>query len=396
MTATAGASGAPLRIGVLGGGQLGAFLCRAARTLKVHSTVIDPAADCSAAAEADVFYAGDWNDPALIDRLIDEVDCITFEIEAIAPDILTRLADAANAGKVAVAPDPEVLRLLQNKGLQKQWLVREGLPTALFLALAPEELDAGEIAGKLGLPFVQKAQTGGYDGRGVQVIHSEAEFPSLWPVPTVVEPYLAERRELAVLVARAQDGALACYDPVSLEFYAAGNILDQVMAPATVSADIATRARAIAEAAIKGLGTAGLFAVEMFLLPDDVLLINEISPRVHNAGHHTMEACATSQFEQHVRAVLGMPLGATGLKRPAVMKNLLAEPGKHIDLTEGEIGKPKSLELESDVHVHWYGKAPTKAWRKIGHITSLDADPAVARDRASTALNSLVETGPAA
>ncbi|MEM8767761.1 MAG: 5-(carboxyamino)imidazole ribonucleotide synthase [Pseudomonadota bacterium] len=396
MTGNAGAPEAPLRIGILGGGQLGAFLCRAARALDVHSTVIDPAADCSAAAVADVFYAGDWNDSALIDRLADEVDYITFEIEAIAPEILTRLADHAKAGRVIVAPDPEVLRLLQNKGLQKQWLVRQGLPTALFLALEAEELDAGAIAGKLGLPFVQKAQTGGYDGRGVQVIHSEAEFPSLWPVPTVAEPYLAERRELAVLVARSQDGQLACYDPVSLEFYSAGNILDQVMAPATVSSVIAERAMGIARAAIKGLGTPGLFAVEMFLLPDDSLLINEISPRVHNAGHHTMEACETSQFEQHVRAVLGMALGSTQLKRPAVMKNLLAEPGRHIDMKESEIGQPRSLELESGLHVHWYGKAPSKAWRKIGHITSLDADPAVARDRACTALNSLAEMGPAA
>ena len=396
MTGTASTPEAPIRLGILGGGQLGAFLCRAARDLGVHSTVINPEADCTAAAEADTFHAGDWNDPALIDQLADEVDCITFEIEAIAPEILERLSAYRKSGRVAVAPDPEVLRLLQNKGLQKHWLVRQGLPTALFLALEADQLDAGDIAAKLGLPFVQKAQTGGYDGRGVQVIRSEADFPELWPVPTVAEPYLAERRELAVLVARGQDGELACYDPVSLEFYSAGNILDQVMAPATVSSVIATRAMGIAQAAVKRLATPGLFAVEMFLLPDDTLLINEISPRVHNAGHHTMEACETSQFEQHVRAVLGMPLGATHLKRPAVMKNLLAEPGKRIELSDGEVGQPRSLALGNDVHVHWYGKAPTKAWRKIGHITSLDADPAVARDRACTALSSLADSSPAA
>jgi 5-(carboxyamino)imidazole ribonucleotide synthase len=322
-------------------------------------------------------------------------DVITFEIESIGPEVLSYLADNEKRGKVRVAPGVSVLQKLQNKALQKAWLVRNGLPTLPFRALPATYPRPERLTQKFGLPLVQKAQLGGYDGRGVQIIKSEEDMRNFWPVPSVVETFLPDAREIAVLVARSHDGSLMAYPAVSMTFDPVQNVLLEVTSPADVSTGIAKRAEAIATYAVERLGGVGLFAVELFLSAEQTLFINEISPRVHNAGHHTLESCPTSQFEQHLRAIAGLPLGQVTQARPAIMRNLLGAtlPGATLpDATTASQAEPK---LNADpgvtaenVFVHWYGKREPRPGRKMGHITCVQEEPAEARNL----LNATIET----
>jgi 5-(carboxyamino)imidazole ribonucleotide synthase len=231
---------------------------------------------------------------------------------------------------------------------------------------------------------VQKAQLGGYDGRGVQIIRSKEELRNLWPIPSLVETYLPDTRELAVLVARGHDGSLSTYPAVSMTFDPAQNVLLEVTAPADVSSATARRAEAIATYATDRLGGVGLFAVEMFLTADETLYINEISPRVHNAGHHTIESCTTSQFAQHLRAIAGLPLGPVRQTAPAIMRNLL---GVATVEHESPAAGPDPAESTANVFVHWYGKREARPGRKMGHVTCLQDEPAKAR----IAMNKIVD-----
>jgi 5-(carboxyamino)imidazole ribonucleotide synthase len=356
-----------VHVGIYGGGQLGLYLCRAARRLGLETTVVSPEPDCPAASAADHLLTGAFDDLELAARLVDRVDVVTFELEAIPQATLGFLAAAEARNEVEVAPGAATLGLLQDKARQKAWMVEQGLPTAAF-ETHDGPVDGRGVAGRLGLPFVQKLQRGGYDGRGVQVIRTERDLASLWPEPSLCETFLPDVAELAVLVARGRDGALCSYAPVGLFFDPEHNILETVVAPARVAPEVAQRAEEIARRAIELLEGVGVFAVEMFLRPDGELLINEISPRVHNAGHHTMEACRTSQFEQHLRAITGMPLGDVEQLEPAVMRNLLWSPQ-----LERFRDMPVFVETGGgpDVALHWYGKRDPKPWRKMGHITCL-------------------------
>lgn len=351
------------RIGIYGGGQLGLYLCRAARDLGLFTTVVTPDPESPACAVADRVLSGALDDLALAARLVAEVDVVTFEIEAIPAPVLDYLEQAEARRQVLVAPRPATLRLLQNKARQKAWLAAHGMPSAPFRTCAGGLDEACKAARGLGLPVVQKLQHGGYDGRGVQVLRSAADLARLWPEPSLVESYLPGVRELAVLVARARDGSLRSYAPVSLQFNAGQNVLETVIAPAAVAPETVARAATLATRAIDRLGSPGLFAVELFLRVDGTLLVNEISPRVHNAGHHTLEACPTSQFEQHLRAVVGLPLGETQPTRQAVMHNLLWTP---------ELERTGAPSAHGDGEfVHWYGKREPRPWRKMGHVTRL-------------------------
>ena len=355
-------------VGIMGGGQLGMLLCQAARRLELETTVLTPLPTDPAAACCDHLLPGRLDDVEAAAKLVQATDVITFEIESVAPQVLRYLDSAEHLGHARVAPSPAILLLLQNKALQKDWLERNGFPTAPHLSLTTEEIDAEGLVARFGLPFVQKAQRGGYDGRGVQIIRGRDDLPGLWPTPSMFEPFLPEVRELAVLVARGASGATATYDPVSLTFNAEHNILETVTAPAQVPEGIAEAAARLAEAVITKLDGVGLFAVELFLTEQNELLINEISPRVHNAGHHTLEACETSQFEQHLRAITGLPLGSVSLRRPAVMRNLL-----YTDDLEPLCGwGPRTLAGDREgTYVHWYGKRDPRPYRKMGHITCL-------------------------
>lgn len=367
------------RIGIIGGGQLGSLLCQAARRLGIRTVVLAPEPDCPAKHYADELLVADYADTAAAERLAAATDCVTFEIETVSKPVLLALDRQARQGVLKVFPDPAVMLCLQDKVLQKQWLVDNGLPSNPFLVLSGRERgsalhDPAAIRRRVGLPLVQKAARGGYDGRGVQVLHDEQSLDSLWPVPSVLEPFLADVRELAVLVARNPQGDVAVYDPVELEFLPEANILDRVIAPARISEALKRRAMGIAKATARRLNTVGVMAIEYFAMPDDTLLINEISPRVHNSGHHTIESCRTSQFEQHLRAVLGHELGPTDLHSPAITQNLLNAPGA------GAVRVHAPTRFECDnTFLHWYGKAPDRCWRKLGHVTCLTRDPDLAR-----------------
>ena len=342
-------------VGIYGGGQLGLYLCRAARRLGLETTLVSPHRDCPAAVAADHLLVGAFDDLGLAARLVERVDVVTFELEAIPQATLRFLAEAEARSEIEIAPGSETLGLLQDKARQKAWMVENGLPTAAF-----------------------ETHDGPVDGYGVQVIRSERDLARLWPEPSLCETFVPEVAELAVLVARGRDGSLCSYAPVGLFFDPEHNILETVVAPARVAPEVAEQAGTIARHAIERLEGVGLFAVEMFLRPDGELLINEISPRVHNAGHHTMEACHTSQYEQHLRAITGMSLGDVEQREPAAMRNLLWSP----DL-ERFRGMPGFVENGggSEVALHWYGKSDPKPWRKMGHITCLGSEAETALRR---------------
>jgi 5-(carboxyamino)imidazole ribonucleotide synthase len=288
---------------------------------------------------------------------------------------LNLLSALADRGTVQVHPNPSSLLILQDKLLQKRWLASNGLPTN-FGRPFDGETDPKTVGGWFGYPYVQKTRRGGYDGKGVQVIKGPGDG-ELWPVPSVIEPFLAGVREFAVVAVRRDDGQVDCYPPVELEFDEVGNVLKRVVAPADLSGHLSELAGAITRRAIGRLHGAGVFAVELFLLPGGEMLVNEISPRVHNSGHHTLESCRASQFEQHMRVITHRPAAPTVQDRPAVMVNLLSD---------GYMNSSPTPALDQpDVHCHWYGKREPRPLRKMGHLTALGSSLADARRQAEKA-----------
>lgn len=376
----------PGRLGIIGGGQLGMYLCQAARSLGVKATVLMPRHQESASYEADAVIEADLDDTVALEQLIQDSDVITFEWEAIPDETLQVLQTAEERLEVRVHPGLEALRLLRDKGSQKDWLVKEGLPTLPYSVVTPGEgfSLAGVEPGTL--PLVQKSCRGGYDGKGVQMIRSPGDLEKLWPVPSVLEPLLEKCREAAVIVARGSDGEIASYPVVSMEFDARFNAVASVTSPAVIPVELQETCEAVARRAVARLGAVGVFAVEFFIDEEARVYINEISPRVHNSGHLTMEAFASSQFEQHVRAVMGLPLAPVSRRSSAaVMLNIL------FDLTwENRCKTPQGkLQVEAgpDTRLHWYGKSRGTEGRKMGHVTALGPSASHAAAKARRALS---------
>lgn len=348
-------------IGIIGGGQLGRMMAMAARRMGCAVSVIDPTPDCPAGQVADQQIVAAFDDQQALRSLVEACDVTTFEIETI--DV-TDLIEMENAGH-AIYPSPALLAKLQDKLLQKQLLADAGLPTAVFVdagALNPDTF------AEFGYPLVQKARRGGYDGRGVAVLKSADEFDRHLPVSSYIERFVQAEKELSVLVARCRNGHCRCYPVVEMRVHSEQNVLDLLISPAHVSEEVAVTAETIAKRAVETMGGVGVFGVEMFLTANGDILINEIAPRTHNSGHHTIEACVTDQFEQHLRAVMGLPLGSVEQLSPAVMLNLLGAPG-----SEGRVklsGLSEAL-MFHNVNVHLYGKAQTRPYRKMGHATIL-------------------------
>jgi 5-(carboxyamino)imidazole ribonucleotide synthase len=372
------------RIGIFGGGQLGFYLCQAAKKLGLKSIVLTPARDDPAGAAADQIIVGNLHDLDAAAELIAAADIATFEVEAIGDPVLELLQAAERQGQIQVRPDPAILLLIKDKARQKAWLSRHQFPTLPFQILDGDTPPTDLPAQAFDYPWVQKTRQGGYDGRGVQVIKSAQQAGRLWPAPSLIEPYLARRREIAVVGARSIGGETRCYAPVAMTFNGEHNILDRVESPAELPAAIAQQAVELTEQILDRLEGVGVFAVEMFLTDAEELLVNEISPRVHNAGHHTLESCPTSQFEQHMRAVSGLPLGTVTQLYPAVMRNLLAGPALP-KLSE----QPSATQPRAGEHIHWYGKREARPFRKMGHLTCLDSDLKTAGLRADRAIISL-------
>jgi 5-(carboxyamino)imidazole ribonucleotide synthase len=376
-----------IKVAIIGGGQLGYMLCEAAHQLNLEIVIVTADAQAPALRIADYSIISPLTSPGLGARIAAAADAVTFEFEAVPDELLMELEQHLDT--VSVRPAPAVLRLLKNKARQKAWLVDHNFPTLRYQEVSAAMVNDRVWLQDIPLPFVQKAQEGGYDGYGVQIIRAEEQLDSLWPVPSIVEPCLEGVRELAVVAARSSAGQCIAYPPVELCFDPHKNILDYVVAPAALPERVNAQAMNIARSIIEQLQGVGVFAVELFLTQDDELLVNEISPRVHNSGHHTLEACVTSQFEQHMRAVAGMPLASAEQLIPCVMKNILFEDSlaELLHLGPGRI--PSS---NDSIWVHWYGKTSARPGRKMGHITCIGPDTTAAREQVSETLAGLTSS----
>ncbi|MBK6948551.1 MAG: 5-(carboxyamino)imidazole ribonucleotide synthase [Haliscomenobacter sp.] len=359
-------------LGILGGGQLGKMLALAAGNWHLPVHILDESADYPAGPFAASFTAGYFNRYEDVYAFGKTVDLLTIEIEHVHTGALKQL----QAEGFTIHPDPSILEIIKDKGLQKKFYHDRGIPTAPFQLFDSEQsiLDALG-AGTLAFPFVQKTRTAGYDGRGVSIIRREEDLKKLLPGASVIEALAPIEKELAVIVARNERGEIAAYPTVEMDFNPEANLVEFLVCPSRIDPGTEQRAVALAIEVMKAYGLCGLLAVELFLTGTGDLLVNEVAPRTHNSGHHTLDSCETSQFEQHLRAILNLPLGSTRLHTPAVMVNLLGAEG-----FQGPVhyqGLEECLALPG-VHLHLYGKAITKPYRKMGHATVVHPDIAQA------------------
>lgn len=373
-----------ITVGILGGGQLARMTVEAASRLNFKVAIAEHEEDSPAGRIAAFEIVGKWDDPAVLDSLVQNCDVITLENEFVDSAVLQWL----EAQGVPVYPSALTLRLVQDKALQKQTLRGSGLPVPAFTSIETAA-DIESFAGEYGWPLILKARRNGYDGKGNWKLDSAADIEigmeKLGRTGLMVEAFVNYTKELAVMVARRPGGETALYPVV--ETVQKNHICHTVTAPAEVSASAAEKAAEIARKAIEAVQGVGVFGVEMFLTEDGEVLINELAPRPHNSGHYTIEACPSSQFENLLRAVLDLPLGSTRLVAPAAMVNLLGENSR----PGGPDGLPEALAVPG-VNVHLYGKAAARPGRKMGHVTALASDggPREALDLAQKAAQKLI------
>jgi 5-(carboxyamino)imidazole ribonucleotide synthase len=351
------------KLGILGGGQLGRMLIQSGIDFNIPFKVLDPDANapCSALCE---FHHGKLTDFDTVMKFGAGCDIITIEIENVNT---TALKELEKQGK-KVFPQPEVIELIQDKRTQKIFFRNKGIPTADFILVE----NAGDVKRNIKFfPAVNKLGREGYDGRGVQILQSETDAVKAFDAPGILEKRIDFEKEIAVIVARNSNGEVKTFPSVEMVFHPIQNLVEYLFAPAELPQNILDEADGIARKIIHELSMVGILAVEMFVTKDGKVLVNEIAPRPHNSGHQTIEANTTSQYEQHLRSILNLPLGDTSLLLPSAMVNLLGEPGY-----EGEakyVGFEEVMKV-SGVHVHLYGKRITKPFRKMGHVTIVDAD----------------------
>ena len=346
-------------IGVLGGGQLGRMMIQSAIDLNLEIKSMDPDPNAPCKSLAAEFVQGDIKDYDQVMAFGALCDIITVEIENVNIEALEALE---KSGK-KVYPQPHALKIIKDKGIQKQFYLDHDIPTSEFaLTHSLEELKQYTHF----LPGVHKLRTEGYDGRGVQIIKTEADIPKGFDKPALIESFVDYDKEISVIVARNAKGEISTYPVVELEYHPEANLVEFLFAPSSISEDIRIKAREMAKKVISSLDMVGLLAVEMFATKDGEIMVNECAPRTHNSGHQTIEGNVTSQFEQHLRAILDLPLGDTSIKGSSVMINLLGEEG-HSGVAKYE-GLDEALQIEG-LHVHLYGKKLTKPFRKMGHVT---------------------------
>jgi 5-(carboxyamino)imidazole ribonucleotide synthase len=363
-------------LAILGGGQLGKMLLQAASPWNIQSSILDPNKDCPAATHCSNYTQGDFNNYQDVLSFGQHADYITIEIENVNTEALSELE---RQGKT-VCPAPEIIRMIQDKGLQKTFYQEHRLPTSAFTMYENAETVRNDLQhNKLALPFVQKLRKEGYDGRGVQVIRHEKDLDQLFDRPSIVEPLVNIQKELAIIVARNKKGEVRTFPAIEMEFNTEVNLVDYLFSPAAISHEISSTADQIAVHLANALQLQGILAVELFLTDDQQLLINEVAPRPHNSGHHTIEANITSQYEQALRAIFNLSLGSTTALMPSAMVNLLGAEN-----FEGEAhyeGIAETMSIEGS-KVHLYGKKQTKPYRKMGHVTILDSNLERAKQKA--------------
>ena len=351
-----------LILGILGGGQLGRMLIQSAINYNQDIHILDPDPNAPCKDIAQQFHTGSLKDFDTVYAFGQGCDVITVEIEAVNTDALQKLSEEGKK----VFPQPHILKLIQDKREQKQFYQQHGIPTADFVLT---ENKADVLAKREFLPAVNKLGKEGYDGRGVQILRSESDLDSAFDAPGLLEKLIDFDKEIAVTVARNETGELIAYPAVECAFHPTANLVEFLFAPAQISPEIELKAQEIAKEVILKLDMVGILAVELFVTKSGDVLVNEIAPRPHNSGHHTIEANFTSQFEQHLRSVMNWPLGNPDLRCPAAMINLLGEDGfSGPAIVEG---KQEAL-AEKGVYIHLYGKKLTKPFRKMGHVTILD------------------------
>jgi 5-(carboxyamino)imidazole ribonucleotide synthase len=361
-----------LKLGILGGGQLGRMLIQQAINYNVTVKVLDPDREAPCRKLCDEFVVGSLGDYETVYKFGKKVDLLTIEIEKVNVDALEQLEKEG----VLVYPQPRIIRLIQDKALQKQFFKENDIPTAEFQVISSaEQLRQSHIP----FPYVQKLRRDGYDGRGVYKVLDESYLAKAFTEPSLIERLVDFEKEIAVIVARNEHGETKTFPMVEMEFNPDVNLVEFLIAPSTLPFEVHDEAERIAKRVAGCLNIVGLLAVEMFLDKNGKILVNELAPRPHNSGHQTIEGNVVSQFEQHLRAIFNQPLGDTACLNHAIMINVLGEAGY-----EGPAvyqGIEKVLDC-AGVYIHLYGKALTKPFRKMGHVTIVDADREKAMEKA--------------
>ena len=371
-------------LGILGGGQLGKMLLAETRKMDIATKVLDPSKEAPSRLACNTFVQGDLMDFDTVVQFGQGIDILTIEIENVNADALQALEKQG----VKVYPSSQTLRTIQNKCTQKLFFVDHNLPTAPFQRFAYKDEMIHAIENQaLNFPFVWKSAQFGYDGNGVKMINSIADTKDLPSGQCIAEMLIDFKMELAVTVARRPSGEVKLFPVVEMDFHPEANQVTYVICPARISEDIVQKAELVAMKAAAAFEHVGLLAVEMFLTHDGEILINEVAPRTHNSGHHTIESSYTSQFEQHLRAVLDLPLGSTEMKTPAVMVNLVGAEGFSGPVYYENIEK---VLAQKGVSVHVYGKTETRPFRKMGHCTVVAPTADAALEIAKKVKNQLI------
>ena len=373
-----------IRVGIIGGGQLGMMTIEAKYpSLPLEFVVLEQSSDCPAAPIAHQLIEGSLKSDADIRTLAQHSDVLTWEIEHINVDTLIALE---KEGKTII-PKPSVLQTIQDKGIQKQFFTHHNIPTAHYTLCNANEISLEILSQFPGDTVVLKTRTGGYDGKGVSIV-AKADLPANSPFegPVLIESFIPDALEIAIIVAIAQDGDHAVYPAIEMYFNPSSNLVEFLFSPARITTELEKHIQNIALNCIKKLNSPGIFAVELFLTADKEILVNEIAPRPHNSGHHTIEGCHCSQFEQFLRILAGAPLGDPSLHQPAAMINIVGPQnlnGKYQLLNEDV------LTQNDDVFIHMYRKSETRPNRKLGHATIIADSLDELLEKAKTLQNQL-------
>lgn len=361
-----------LQLGILGGGQLGRMLIQEAINFNVNIQVLDPDKNAPCRNLCNHFQCGSLTDFDTVYAFGRNLDLVTIEIEKVNVDALEKLEEEG----IMVYPQSRIIRLIQDKGLQKQFFKQNNIPTAPFQLISSKD---NLFNTTMPLPFIQKLRKDGYDGRGVKKLLDEVDLETAFDAPSLIEEWIDFEKELAIIVSRNERGEVATFPCVEMEFNPQANLVEFLISPSTLPFEIQQRAEMLARKIAEDLQIIGLLAVELFLTKDGQLLVNELAPRPHNSGHQSIEGNFTSQFAQHLRAIFNLSPGNTAIRSNAVMVNLLGEAG-HEGLAHYK-GVEEILAMEG-VYLHLYGKKYTKPFRKMGHICVINEDREVAIETA--------------
>jgi 5-(carboxyamino)imidazole ribonucleotide synthase len=371
------------KLGILGGGQLGKMMLYETRKYDIQTNVLEPNPEAPCKIACDYFETGDLMDFDTVVNFGRKVDVLTFEIEGVNIEALKQLAQEG----IKTYPSAETLEKIQNKGIQKNFYKKHQIPTADFEVFSSKkDLISALENSKISFPFVWKSTTGGYDGKGVSVIKNKEALNDLPDAECIAETLVPFKNELAVIVARSASSEVKTYPVVEMEFHPTANQVEYVICPARIEDTVATKARELAVKVSEAFEHVGLLAVEMFQTENDEILVNEVAPRPHNSGHYSIEASYTNQFEQHIRAILDLPLGITDSKVGGIMVNLVGDANHEGEVVYENIEKIMKM---PGVTPHIYGKKIIRPFRKMGHVTIANKDLAEARKIAEEVKNSI-------